>query len=111
MGAHEKGAGALVFRSFREVSSSAGSGLLLCGPLRDAGALTALPRSLARFNGQEKHKEDHFINFYLVAEGGEEVLAATGEDHGNAHYLYLSTPALKMYGEFNSNNRRDLITW
>ena len=60
---------------------------------------------------QDKHKEDHFINFYLVAESGEELLAATGEDHGNAHYLYISTPALRKYGEFNSNNRRDLITW
>lgn len=40
------------------------------------------------------------------------MLAATGEDHGNAHYAYTCTePFRRKHGEWSSHNRRDLIMW
>ncbi len=38
---------------------------------------------------QAKHKAEphNYIEFFLVTGEGQEVLAVTAEDHGNAHYV------------------------
>ncbi|GLC36801.1 hypothetical protein PLESTM_000503300 [Pleodorina starrii] len=60
-----------------------------------------------------KHKAEpnNYIEFCLVTDTGNEVLAITAEDHGNSHYVYQSTGAFAKYGALNSKNRADTISW
>ncbi|GLI68261.1 hypothetical protein VaNZ11_012616 [Volvox africanus] len=60
-----------------------------------------------------KHKAEphNYIEFFLVTDTGNEVLAISAEDHGNSHYVYHSTGAFAKYGTLNSKNRADTISW
>ncbi|KXZ48346.1 hypothetical protein GPECTOR_28g753 [Gonium pectorale] len=62
---------------------------------------------------QIKHKGAQcYIEFLLVTDEGNEVLAISADDHGNSHYHYTSTPAFRAkYGSLNSKNRAETISW
>ncbi|GFR52865.1 hypothetical protein Agub_g15493, partial [Astrephomene gubernaculifera] len=60
-----------------------------------------------------KHKAEpnNYIEFFLITDTGNEVLAISAEDHGNSHYGYQSTGAFTKYGMLNSKNRAETISW
>lgn len=52
------------------------------------------------------------ISFFLTTEDGQQVLAAVGVDHGDAHYNYLTSKEFtKRYGTIECHNRKDLVQW
>lgn len=48
---------------------------------------------------------------HLQDQYGNEHLAATAEDSGDAHYTYHSTKEFQKYGELTGHNRKELIMW
>lgn len=62
---------------------------------------------------QVKHKAEphNYIEFFLVTETANEVLAVSAEDHGNSHYHYQSVASFSKYGPFSSKNRADTMSW
>lgn len=55
--------------------------------------------------------ERFFLKFYLVTASGTQVLAATAEDQGDAHYCYKNSRNFNQYGILDSHSRKDVIMW
>ncbi|KAK9819255.1 hypothetical protein WJX81_004801 [Elliptochloris bilobata] len=53
----------------------------------------------------------YFLRFHLISASGTEVLAATGEDHGDAHYTYRSVRDFPGRPAIACHNRRELTVW
>jgi hypothetical protein len=51
------------------------------------------------------------LKLFLVDRAGSKHLAATGEDLGDAHYLYRSTKPFSKYGRLECHNRNELHIW
>jgi hypothetical protein len=51
------------------------------------------------------------LKLFLVDRSGSKHLAATGEDLGDAHYLYRSTKPFSKYGRLECHNRNELHIW
>ena len=51
------------------------------------------------------------ISFYLLTSDGRRVLAAVGNDNGNAHYGYESMPQFQEYGSRECTNRKEMTSW
>lgn len=51
------------------------------------------------------------MKFYLEAADGTQVLAATAEDQGDAHYCYKNARGFNQYGLLESHSRKDVIKW
>lgn len=65
---------------------------------------------------QEKHpggpkRSGKYLKFYLVTTTGDRVLAATGEDLGDAHYQYTNAKHFTKYGPVNVKTRHDIQIW
>ncbi|CAD7696583.1 unnamed protein product, partial [Ostreobium quekettii] len=52
-----------------------------------------------------------FLKFFLIDDKEREVLAATAEDQGDAHYLYKNSKGFNQHGKLDSQKRRELIKW
>ncbi|KAF6263367.1 hypothetical protein COO60DRAFT_458910 [Scenedesmus sp. NREL 46B-D3] len=51
------------------------------------------------------------LKIFLIDRAGRKHLAATGEDLGDAHYLYKSTKPFSKYGRLECHNRNELHIW
>eukprot|EP00192_Tetraselmis_astigmatica_P008509 CAMPEP_0117659778 /NCGR_PEP_ID=MMETSP0804-20121206/6613_1 /TAXON_ID=1074897 /ORGANISM="Tetraselmis astigmatica, Strain CCMP880" /LENGTH=675 /DNA_ID=CAMNT_0005466457 /DNA_START=160 /DNA_END=2187 /DNA_ORIENTATION=+ len=51
------------------------------------------------------------VKYFLVEESGQEVLAVSGEDQGDAHYVYRSSDTFEEYGPLQCHNRKEVVAW
>eukprot|EP00210_Caulerpa_lentillifera_P000171 g166.t1 len=55
--------------------------------------------------------ERFYLKFYLETADGTQILAATAEDQGDAHYSYKNARGFNQYGLLDSHSRKDVIKW
>ncbi|KAF8066392.1 ATG16 [Scenedesmus sp. PABB004] len=84
-------------------------------PRRAAAMEAEAPAPAVVFVSHEEVKSSvsnrKLLKVFLVDAGGTKHLAATGEDLGDAHYHYRSTPPFARFGPLDCKNRRELSMW
>lgn len=95
--------------SYVSGSSQGGGGSVGGGPAPPTFVSWEEKREVAERKPPRKSSgHTYTVKFFLVDIHGTEYLAATGEDQGDAHYLYENQSA---YPFLRANNKADVRTW
>lgn len=101
---------------FREGGEIWGGGVSSAGTVAECPATDGVPAASCgrpqvteQVEGAKGPRK--LLRFYLTDALGKEVLAATGEDQGDAHYSYRNAPTFLAFGTLSCHNRKELVGW